>query len=116
MAEPIEVFERHLAAFNRHDLEAFLASYADDVSINGLPVGSVEGIAAVRSLYSERFEDRTLRCEVREAVELGGRWVVAHEVIHSSAGVVEFAGIFEIADGLIRRADMSARYPLDDDR
>jgi hypothetical protein len=116
MAEPTEVFGRQLAAFNRKDLEAYLACYADDVSINGLPLGSVKGIAAARSLYRGRFEDRTLWCEVREAVEIGGRWVLAHEVIHSSAGAVEFTAIFEVADGVIRRADMSARYPLDDDR
>ncbi|MBB4660923.1 nuclear transport factor 2 family protein [Conexibacter arvalis] len=112
MPDPAQVFLAQVDAFNAADLEAFLATYADDAVVNGLGPDPVAGKEALRALYAERFTQRPLRCEVSALHEIGGRWAVAHEQVTGPAGTNELVAVFEVADGAIVRADMSARHPV----
>jgi len=113
LTDPATVFLRQVDAFNACDLDAFLATYAADAEIHGLAAaGPVVGLAAVRPIYAERFTQRPLRCDVLDLHVLGGRWAVAHERVTGPAGTSELVGVFEVVDGRIVRADLSARHPL----
>jgi hypothetical protein len=114
MADPRTVFLRQVEAFNAHDLDAFVATYAPDATVNGLPGGAVTGHAALRDLYADRFRAGP-RCEVPELHVLADRWVVAHERIAGPAGTAELVGVFEVERGRIVRADMSARHSISEE-
>jgi hypothetical protein len=112
MPDPTAVFLAQVDAFNAADLEAFLATYADDAVVNGVGPEPLVGKAALRELYAARFQQRPLRCEVGALHAIGGRWAVAHERVTGPTGTNELVAVFEVADGVIVRADMSARHPV----
>jgi len=112
MPSPKEVFLAQVEAFNAADLEAFLATYADDAVVNGLGPEPVAGKEALRALYAERFTQRPLDCRIGDLHEIGGRWAVAHETVSGPAGTNELVAVFEVSGGVIVRADMSARHPV----
>ena len=75
---PEEVAQRQLDTFNAHDLEAFLASFTDDVVIRDLLDGRLilEGITQFRERYEAVFRDRP-----RVRAELVGRIVIGDIVV-----------------------------------
>lgn len=116
MADPEQVFRAQVEAFNARDLDAFLATYAPTAELHGLlPDRVVTGHDEMRGIYVERFAQEPLHCEIRALTVLGDRWVAAHERVTSPAGTVELVGVFEVGDGRIVRADMTARRPAADD-
>lgn len=46
------VFDRHLAAFAKHDIDAIMADYGED-SVFVTPQGVFEGRVAIRSLFND---------------------------------------------------------------
>ncbi len=111
MDSPSEVVTRQVAAFNAADLEAFLDTYADDAAVHGVPGGPLLGRAALRAAYAERLPGGGLHCEILASHEFGRHWVAVHERVTGPEGAVELVAVFDVSDGRIRRADMSARYP-----
>lgn len=110
MPEPADVFLRQVAAFNAHDLEAFIATYDPEAVVHGLrPEGPVAGHAALRRLYEPRFQRPPLHCEVLAVHVFGGRWVAAHERVTTPEATVELVGVFDVPKDVIVRADMSDR-------
>jgi hypothetical protein len=105
LTEPETVFRRQVAAFNAHDLEAFLATYADD-AVAGIAPAPVAGADALRAHYASRLGDASLGCDVVATTTFGSRWLVAHERVTSGTGAEEVVAVFEVTDGLIRRATM----------
>lgn len=104
--DPISVVERQLAAYNAHDLEAFVACYAEDVEIVRLPSLEIfmKGLKALSEFYrTERFNLPNLRYEVVKRIVLGNK-VIDHEEIRGlkPGAVVEVVAVFEVVDGLIR--------------
>jgi hypothetical protein len=113
MGDPADVFLSQVAAFNARDLEAFVATYAADAVLHGLqPDGPVTGHAALRRLYEPRFERPPLHCDVLDLHVFGGRWAAAHERVTTPDGTIELVAVFEVASGVIVRADMSGRQRL----
>jgi hypothetical protein len=114
MADPLAVVQAQVDAFNAHDVEAFLDTYAADATVDGLdPERPVTGHAALRALYGPRFADGALRCDVPWSQVVAGRWVVAHEHVVSAAGAAELVAVFEVAGERIVHAQLSARHPLE---
>jgi hypothetical protein len=106
---PARVAERQIEAFNRRDLDGFMALYADDAVVMAFPSGTVmaAGRAAIREHYAAMF--RTLpagfppvRVEPR-VVE--GPFVFELEAWDAPPGERNRAvWMYEIRGGLIRRA------------
>lgn len=102
-----QVVRQQVDAFNRHDVEAFLDTYASTAVVVGVTAEPLVGHHELRVFYESRFRaDATLRCDIDTLVAFGTRWVVAREIITSAAGCVETIGTFDVADGLIQRATM----------
>lgn len=100
------VVEAQVGAFNDHDLEAFLATYAADAVVVGVAAEPLRGAAALREFYTPRMQDANLSCTVDVQLQLGERWVVARELVTSSAGTSETIATFEVLNGAITRASM----------
>jgi hypothetical protein len=106
MSAIADVFERQVAAFNARDLEQFLETYADAATVATFARPPMNGKADLRPHYARRFQEPILLCEIVRAEEFGGKWLVAHERITTTAGTSDVLGVFEIRDGLITRASM----------
>lgn len=78
---PQELVQLQLDAYNRHDLEGFLATYSETVKIYRMPAlePSLAGKEQVGSHYAaNRFNLPGLRAEVLNRMVLGNK-VVDHE-------------------------------------
>ena len=80
MTEAEAIVQRQLEAYNRRDLDAFLACYADDARLWRAPATLTEsGREALRARYQRRFEGApALHATILQRIVLG-RFVVDHE-------------------------------------
>ena len=78
---PELVVERQIAAYNAHDLEAFLATYAEDVRIERNTGEVTVGREAMSGRYGQIFAAGLCRAEITARI-CQGEWVVDHETAH----------------------------------
>jgi len=98
--------QAQLDAFNAHDLEAFVATYASDAVITGVAPEPIVGRAAIRAFYEPRLQNLELSCVIENTVLFGSRWVVAQEQVVNAGVAIETIATFDVIDGLIARASM----------
>ena len=95
-----------LEAFNAHDLDAFVATYADECVVVGVDAQPIVGSAALREFYAPRLANPDLSCVIDETVLFGEHFVVAREFVINGTLSTETIATFEVIDGLITRASM----------
>lgn len=102
---PTDVVQRQFNAYNAHDLEAFLACYAEDVKIYDFPDQlRSTGLAEMRKNYGSFFAaSPKLHAELVNRI-VAGPVVIDHERVTGMSGgrTAEGAAIYEVKDGLIR--------------
>ncbi|MEV7025775.1 SgcJ/EcaC family oxidoreductase [Kitasatospora sp. NPDC093558] len=105
MTTPEIVVERQLAAYNSHDLDAFLATYAPDVTVNRRDGSHLDGREALREVYAGMFAKAQCRAEIVGRLT-EGEWVVDHEIAHGirDEPVRVLVG-YRVREGLIDRVD-----------
>jgi hypothetical protein len=103
--EPEDVVQRQVDAFNAHDLEAFLATYAEDaVASGGDGMGeAITGRAALRAHYARRLAQPGLRATIEQRVRLGP-WVVDFEIVENDEGSTPALAVYEVDGDEIRRS------------
>jgi hypothetical protein len=95
-----------LDAFNAHDLDTFVATYADDAVITGVAPEPIVGAAAIRAFYEPRLQNPELSCVIDSTVLFGDRWVIAREYVINAGVSTETIATFDVVDGRISRASM----------
>ncbi|MFF5448750.1 nuclear transport factor 2 family protein [Streptomyces sp. NPDC012888] len=102
---PEEVVERQLAAYNGHDLAAFLATYAEEVVVTRRDGAVLRGRQELSEVYGAQFAERRCRAEITGRL-VEGDWVVDREVAHGVAEEpVRVLVAYRVRDGLIDRVD-----------
>lgn len=117
--EAVEVVTAMFEAFNRHDVEAMAALYADDAFVNSPDFEAPKrGPEAIREIYGAYFASSPdIRDEVTRifgsgdhvAVEFVSRGTMTHpapgtpEVMRDKAFALEIAAVLEVRDGKIVR-------------
>lgn len=104
---PEQVVQKQIEAFNAHDLEAFLAVFAEDLEAADLPRGQSAPMAKarLRELYAARFRaNPELKAGVRERI-VSGAFVIQREIISGRAGKppLDAVVVYQVEDGRIRR-------------
>jgi hypothetical protein len=101
--------ERQLAAYNAHDLDAFVAAYSSDARLLDA-AGTVvaEGREQFRTVYAPVLAQQGRRAEIVNRIAVGN-WVIDHERVHRD-GVDSFDAVvaYRLADGEIVEAHMLA--------
>ena len=109
-----QVVQKQVHAYNTQDLDAFLATYADDVAITSESTGQVvmNGKEAMRKRYGDMFRKfPENRVQIIERKREGDKVVIDHEIITGrgperpdpwDVGWVRY----EVEDGLIRRVQL----------
>jgi len=104
---PGEVVQRQLDAYNARDLLRFLENYSEDIEIFRPPavIPALSGKAALAAYYAtERFNRVALHATILGRMVLGNK-VIDHERIDGvREKPFEVAAVYEVVDGLIRRA------------
>lgn len=104
-ASPEAIVDAQLEAYNERDLDAFLASYSEDVVLATYPnVVTQTGKAEMRARYAKSFANPNVRAEILRRIVLGNT-VIDHERITAppAKGQLEAVAIYEIAGGKIVR-------------
>lgn len=101
------VVQSQLDAYNARNMDAFLATYADDAEIFNFPATSAtKGKEEIRKRYALRFVDPTLHAVIVKRIVLGNI-VIDHERVQlkfpEGDGVLELGVIYEVRDGRIVR-------------
>lgn len=105
---PQSVVQRQLDAYNAKNLDALLATYAPDAEQYALHGALLaKGHDAMRTRFAERFREPDLHARLLSRTLIGD--VVAdHEIIMRTfpegPGTLEMLCLYEVKDGLIRRA------------
>ena len=104
---PEAIVEAQLNAYNARDMEAFLATYADDAELYTFPgTLKTKGKAEMRKRYATRFSDGLLHAVITQHLAMGST-VIDHERIQvtlpEGPGVIEAIAIYEVRDGKIAK-------------
>ncbi|MES2153252.1 MAG: nuclear transport factor 2 family protein [Pseudomonadota bacterium] len=96
-----------LDAYNARDMEAFLATYADDAELFQFPgVSQTKGKAEMRKRYTSRFADTILHAQIVKRIVMGNT-VIDHERVRvtlpEGPGVMEAIAIYELREGKIAK-------------
>ena len=115
-AESAEVtVQRQLDAFNARDLEALLATYADDAEVYEHPSTLIAaGKDALRQRYAARLAEPNLRADLRYRVVLGSKVIDHERVIRTfpeGEGEIDLIMIYEVKAGRIAKAWSIAGAP-----
>ncbi len=105
MTDPRTVVEQQLTAYNSHDIDAFVATYAEDVLVNRRRSEPLQGRQALRDAYTAQFAAGRCRAEILGRLTEGD-WVVDHELAHGVADEpVRVLVAYRVREGLIDRVD-----------
>lgn len=115
---PESVVQRQLDAYNAHDVDALLATYAEDVQQFEFP-GTLlcNGASQLRERMTARLSDPLLHARLINRVVMGNT-VIDHEEVTRSfpegPGKIELVAIYEVRDGKITAARfISGKITLD---
>ncbi len=104
---PAATVQKQLEAFNAHDLEGFLALFADDLEVAEVPAGAAapSGKARLRELYAARFLANPDLHASAEAQLVSGEFVIQKEKIKGRAGKEALVAvtIYQVKAGKIVR-------------
>lgn len=101
---PDILVQKQLNAYNMHDLEAFLAPYAEEVEIYDIPGGlKMKGKAEMREKYAFIRTTPGLYCRLLNRM-IQGNTVIDHEEIHIQGSKNKYGiAVYKIENGKIRQ-------------
>ena len=105
---PESVVQRQLEAYNARDIDALMATYADDAQQFEYPVTLLTtGAAEVRERTAARFREANLHARLLRRIVMG-QIVIDHEEVTRTfpegTGRIELVAIYEVRDGRIATA------------
>ncbi|GAA4272170.1 amidohydrolase family protein [Aquimarina gracilis] len=101
---PEQIVQRQVNAYNARDINAFMATYADDIKIYHFPDKLVlDGKEKMRQQYKSLFERvPNLYCEIKNRITLDNK-VVDREHVRINDKNSDLIAIYEINDGKISK-------------
>ena len=105
---PEAIVQRQLDAFNARDVDALLATYADDAELFEHPAKLLaRGAAAFRERFTARFQEPNLHAALLKRIVMGN-FVVDHELVTRTfpegPGTLELIMTYEVSQGRIARS------------
>ena len=106
--DPVSVVQRQLDAYNARDIDALMATYADDIEQFDFPSTVLAvGAAAMRARQSLRLQEPDLYARLLGRTAMGNL-VIDHEIVTRNfpegIGTVELIAMYEVQGDRIQRA------------
>ncbi|WP_298546279.1 nuclear transport factor 2 family protein [uncultured Aquimarina sp.] len=101
---PEHVVQKQLDAYNKRNIEDFLATYSDQVKVYNYPNEfTYEGKEKMRSIYAPFF-DRTpdLHCKIKSRIVHGNK-VIDEELVLINGNEIKAVAIYEVENGKISK-------------
>lgn len=98
---PEAVVQRQLNAYNARNLQAFMATYSNDVELYNYPNQLIgKGMEAIKNY--EGFFSRTpnLYCEIQKRIVIGNK-VIDHERVRAGNNTLNAVAVYEVKNGKI---------------
>lgn len=106
--DPEAVVQRQLEAYNAHDLEALLATYAEDAQQFEHPSKLLaSGSAQLRERFAARFKEPNLHAVLIRRIVMGQVVIDREKVTRTfpeGTGTIELVAIYEVQNGRIAKA------------
>ncbi len=107
-SSPEQVVQRQLDAYNAKDVDALMATYADDAEQFEHPAKLLaRGAAEIRPRFAARFQEPNLHAQLVKRMVCGNT-VIDQEIVSRTfpegPGRIELVAIYEVNDGRIARA------------
>lgn len=101
-----KIVQRQVDAYNAHDLEQFVAAYADSVRIFRMPSPepAISGKAQLIDTYRARLSIPGLHVDVLSRVLLGNKVIDHEQIFGITDQPIELLAIYEISANLIETA------------
>ncbi len=101
---PAIIVQKQLDAYNARDIEAFAATYTDDVMLYNFPENLIsEGKEALKSSYETYFRNTPdLHCKIKNRIIIGNK-VIDEEYITSNGNNFSAVAIYEVTRGKISK-------------
>lgn len=99
-----KVVNDQLKAYNERNIDAFVATYANNVSLYNFPnTIRTEGVKNLRETYADFF-DRTpgLQAKIKNRILIGNK-VIDHEEVLINGQTINAIAIYEVNDGKIQK-------------
>lgn len=105
---PESLIQRQLDAYNARDIDAIMATYADDAQQFEFPATLLAaGAAEIRARFMTRFAEPNLHARLLRRIVMGNT-VIDHELITRTfpegTGTVELVAIYQVHNGRITTA------------
>ncbi len=101
---PVEIVQKQLDAYNSRNIDAFVATYSDDIKIYNFPDQfQYEGTERLKKGYSLFFE-RTpdLKCEIKNRIVIGNK-VIDEESLTINSQNYKALAVYEVENGKIAK-------------
>ncbi|MEO8771752.1 MAG: amidohydrolase family protein [Ferruginibacter sp.] len=99
----IALINRQLNAYNAHNLEAFLETYAEDIELYDFPAKLVcKGKEDMRKQYDFIKSVPELHCEIKERIVQGNTIIDKESVSGFGSKAIEATAVYQIENGKIR--------------
>jgi len=101
------VIDKHLAAYNAHALDEFMALFAPDAVLFEFPDKPLaKGTAEIRKRYQARFAEPNLHVEILSRIVMGDKVIDRERVRRTfpeGPGIWNLVSINEVKDGRVTR-------------
>jgi hypothetical protein len=99
---PEMLVQRQVNTYNAKNLDAFLATYSDDIELYNFPEQLIsKGKERMKNVYSSMFSDKNyLHCEIVSRIVLNNT-IIDHERVKLNDRVINAVAIYEVKDGKI---------------
>jgi hypothetical protein len=106
--DPEAVVQRQLDAYNARDIDALMATYAEDARQFEHPAKLLaSGAAQLRERFLARFQEPNLHAQLLQRI-VSGNVVIDHEKVTRTfpegAGALELVALYEVSHGRIAHA------------
>lgn len=100
-----QVVQRQLDAYNARDIDAFMATYSDDIELYNYPNKLVgKGKESMRKTYGRMFKQVTeLHCTIVKRIVLGNKVIDQESVKGFPNGPLEAVAVYTVTNGLISK-------------
>lgn len=101
-AQPIDIVNRRMAAYDNHEIQAFMDLYSDEIEIFTYPDKSLgKGKKHLRSIFEPMFREGNVHVEVHGQFTKDS-YVVNSETVTDGKNKTEYVSIYEVKNGLIQ--------------
>ncbi len=106
MESPEQIVQRQVNAYNARDIEAFLATYTEDIEVYDEENKLIaKGQEQMRSTYAGMFETVTdLYCEIENRIVINNK-VIDKEKVRFNGRYVNAVAIYEVSSGKISKVN-----------